>query len=111
MIVCSFPLTCSIHLCFEYVKVGCKTLIIGSADPGPKELVFYKEYKCPTIITKNEWLNAESYDDSFSLTQNGMNVVVERTDTGDRTKGWGMNLQIECCKVGKCLTIAYLDIS
>ena len=30
-----------------------------------------------------------------------MNVEIERTDNGDRTQGWGMNLEIECCKNGK----------
>ena len=73
-------------------------------------MLFYEEYKCPTVITKHEWLNAESYDDTFSLTQNGMNVVVKRTDTADWTIGWGMNLKIECCKDGKYLTIAWIDL-
>lgn len=79
-------------------------MVIGSVEEGqgPKQLIFDHEYKCPTIITKNEWLNQESYDDTFLLTQNGMNVEVERTDNGDRTQGWGMNLEIECCKDGKC---------
>ena len=39
-----------------------------------------------------------------------MNVVVKRTDTADWTKGWGMNLKIECCKDGKYLTIAWIDL-
>ena len=89
-----------IHI-LKYAEIGCKTLVVGAADSGPKKLLFYKEYKCPTIVTKNEWLNAESYDDTFSVTQNDMNVLVERTDTADRTIGWGMNLQIECCIIGK----------
>ena len=109
-IILFFLVTFSAHFCFKYVKIGCETLVIGSADPGPKELLFYEEYKCPTVITKHEWLNDESYDDTFSLTQNGMNVVVKRTDTADWTKGWGMNLKIECCKDGKYLTIAWIDL-
>ena len=78
-------------------------MVIGPVEEGkgPKKLTFDQEYKCPTDITKNEWLNAESYDDTFSLIQDGMNVEVERTDNGDKTQGWGMNLKIECCKNGK----------
>ena len=75
-------------------------MVIGSVAKGPKQLAFDQEYKCPTYISKNEWLNAESYGDTFSLTQDGMNVEVERTDNGDRTQGWGMNLKIECFKNG-----------
>ena len=78
-------------------------MVVGSVEKGqgPKELTFKEEYKCPTKITKTNWLNRETYDDTFSLTQNGVNVVVERTDNGDRTQGWGMNLEIECCNDGK----------
>ena len=79
--------------------LDCKTLIVGPVEEGqgPKELTFNEEYKCPTRITKTNWLNRDTYDDTFSLTQNGVNVVVERTDNGLRTQGWGMNLKIECC--------------
>ena len=86
-------------------------MVIGSVAKGPKKLTFDQEYKCPTDITKNVWLNKESvaygesktlaYGDTFSLTQDGMNVEVERTDNGDRTQGWGMDLKIKCCKNGK----------
>jgi len=80
------------------IVTDCKTLVIGPTLKGPKKLAFDQEYKCPTYISKNVWLNAERNGDTFTLTKDGMDVEVERTDNGDRTQGWGMNLKIECCK-------------
>ena len=90
------------------VKVTCAprpvsdTCVGVEVGGGPMHgrMVDVKEgYQCPNEVSKDNWLNDETYGDTFEITQEGTKITVVRTDNGDRKAGWGMPLRISCCKL------------
>jgi hypothetical protein len=79
----------------------CQTLTIG-AGPAPDPFTVTAGYVCPSRVDENNWLPnddgfLETYGDTFSVSQTGTQVLVQRTDTGDLSAGWGMSLAFLCC--------------
>lgn len=74
----------------------CETLIIGPSDANTKtSYVSEPRFVCPQNIDRYSWVNDyDRYDDTFAVTQQGQEVVVQRTDV---FAGWGMHLAIQCC--------------
>ena len=72
-------------------------MVVGPSEPEhvPKELIFYKDYICPTELI----IEDNGYEVFFSVEQKGYEVIVQNAMTS--TKPWEMNLTMECCKVGK----------
>ena len=58
------------------------------------QIDFPDSFICPEIVDKNNWLNSESFGDTFSVKREGNELTVDRTD---RSAGWGLNLRIQCC--------------
>ena len=53
--------------------------------------------KCPSEISKANWLGTATYGDKFKITHVTGGITVVRSDTGNNKHGWGMNLQFKCC--------------
>ena len=67
---------------------------MGSSEAQTKTVTNYGEYKCPTIVNKDNWLGGYDHPYTFSVQQRETNIVVTRTDFAT---GWGMDLRFECC--------------
>ena len=93
-ILVSFYVTRQFSECF-IAKVGSglksKTITIGNG------------LQCPELVDKSNWLGGHQWPDTFSVVQNGSDIVVTRTDSTD---GWAMDLQFMCCP--KRSTISFL---
>ena len=72
----------------------CTTAQIGSSMKNSITKTIAKGYNCPASVDKTNWLDGHTYPDTFSITQNGDQITVRRTDSND---GWGMNLRFRCC--------------
>ena len=59
---------------------------------------------CPTTVDKTNWLSDETYGDTFSVTQNGRDLVVQRTDANG---GWGLPLKF-CCTYFLLISLHFL---
>ena len=57
-------------------------------------------YKCPAFVNKANWFGGESNDDNFSVTHNGNEITIKRTD---RDSGWSHQLEFKCCSSSKHL--------
>ena len=68
---------------------------MGSSEAQTKTVTNYGEYKCPTIVNKDNWLGGYGYSDVFSVEQRETHIVVTRRDSYG---GWGMNLEFRCCR-------------
>jgi hypothetical protein len=56
---------------------------------------------CPTTVSKSNWASvtlkaSESYNNTFSVTQSGAQIIVARTD-GPGNGSWALDLQFACC--------------
>ena len=49
------------------------------------------------MVDKTNWLGGHTYDDAFSVDQNGSVLTVTRTDSNE---GWAMDLTFHCCPAG-----------
>ena len=49
---------------------------------------------CPTTVSKSNWATDDTYGDTFSVTQSGVQITVTRSD---KPEGWGMDLRFNCC--------------
>jgi hypothetical protein len=80
-------------------EARCKTLSVG-AGPLLAGKTFRVEpgYTCPEVVNRDNWVGGETWPDTFAVTQAFDAVSVARTDTGDASVGWGMDLQFECCR-------------
>jgi len=76
---------------------------IGSGD-GPTSIdVPYTDIACPSDVSVANWLGTDTYGDTFAITVEGSTITATRTDTGDLSNGWGMNLEF-MCSAGTCST-------
>ena len=84
----------------ETTKICDYILQVGSSMDNTKHVTVTDPfiYICPASISKSNWLGGLTYSDEFSLTQSGTSLTVRRTD---ESGGWGMDLQVKCCKDGK----------
>ena len=73
----------------------CTTAQVGSSTKNSITKTIANGYNCPASVDKTNWLDGHTYPDTFSITQNGNQITVKRTDS---TVGWGMNLKFTCCK-------------
>jgi len=81
---------------------GCKTMPcltfnIGSNNAGESDIQFDvpEGYVCPSSVTKDNWLNTETYDDTFTVKKFGSTYMVSRDGP---EKGWGLDLKFDCCE-------------
>jgi len=73
---------------------GCTTLVVGSSGSASKSKTIDSWFKCPITVDKSNWQVGHDYGDTFSVSQNGDQVTITRTD---QEAGWGMNLKFRCC--------------
>ena len=76
----------------------CYDVEVGKGPMHGRTVDVKEGYQCPNEVSKDNWLNDETYGDTFEITQEGTKITAVRTDTGDRASGWGMPLRISCCK-------------
>ncbi len=74
---------------------NCKVVNIGSSKGGMKIVKLSRKFKCPSQLSKANWLGQDSYGDRFSIEADEDTIIVTRKDSPG--KGWGMNPQIKCC--------------
>ena len=74
---------------------GCTPAQVGSSSENSKTINIGSGFTCPTSIDKSNWLNGQTYRDTFSVSQAGTVLTVTRTDS---SSGWGMDLKFKCCK-------------
>ena len=74
---------------------GCTPAQVGSSSENSKAIKIVSGFTCPTSIDKSNWLNGQTYRDTFSVSQAGTELTVTRTDSSN---GWGMDLKFKCCK-------------
>jgi hypothetical protein len=81
----------------------CVELRIGPASESEPGQLFPMEaaHVCPALVSRDNWVGTDTYQDTYEITQSAQGVTVVRIDTGDRTNhGWGMNLRFKCCVGG-----------
>ena len=91
---------------YNYIQYPCaETAIPTSAAPilidaGPSSVnskgLLFHTLECPSVVDKYNWLNTETYDDTFEITVSGPIVTARRTDSDE---GWALNLQFHCTGV------------
>jgi hypothetical protein len=87
-------------------EVDNNILVIGASDTNEKIIHVNTNYSNNSyIITKQNWLGHDTYDDTFEVTINDGVCRVQRTDVGS---GWGMKLQVNLDTTG---TIDNPDVS
>jgi hypothetical protein len=82
----------------------CVVVTVGSSQANSKSVSVDSGYRCPSAASRYDWVNNDSYDDIFDLSQmttqlgsNGYGDVLTATRT-DSVVGWGQQLQIRCCR-------------
>ena len=78
--------------------LDCIVVNVGRGSSNPKTVSGQIGYKCPSRVDKYNWFGTASFGDSFSVVQNGAQVIVTRLD---QNGGWGIDLKFECCNAGK----------
>ena len=80
----------------NFFILDCFVAEVGASEPGvqSKTVAIGKGLQCPESVDKSNWLGGHTWPDTFSVEQNGKDVIVRRTDLSD---GWAMNLQFMCC--------------
>jgi len=79
----------------EMIARGCKIYVVGGSDKPSKSITIDSKCKCPTTVDKSNWLDGYKHGYKFSVTRNGDQATITRTD---KKEGWGiMNLQFRCC--------------
>ena len=83
----------------DFLEPTCTTLHVGGSEGGrnTKTKSIGKEYICPSIVDKDNWLEGHTYGDTFSVEQTADKVIVKRTD---KDEAWGMDLKFKCCRKG-----------
>jgi hypothetical protein len=68
-------------------------------QPGPKSICVPVGTIClhPTI-TKENWLDGHTSDDTFAIVIKDDTLTCTRLDTGNTEDGWDMNLRFVCCE-------------
>ena len=82
----------------NYIHLDCIVVNVGRGSSNPKTVNGKIGYTCPSHVDKYNWFGTATHSDSFSVAQNGAQVIVTRVD---QNGGWGMNLKFECCIEGK----------
>ena len=77
------------------IFLECATAEIGRSTENSITTAIANGYKCPTSVDKTNWLGGHDYPDKFSITQNGDEITIHRTDA---SSGWSMDLRFICCK-------------
>ena len=85
--------------------------MVGSSGSASKSKTIDSWFKCPITVDKSNWQVGHDYGDTFSVSQNGDQVTITRTD---QEAGWGMNLKFRCCpeddgKDGKSKKLRYIN--
>jgi hypothetical protein len=75
-------------------------IVVGTnlgEQPGPKSICVPVGTIClhPTI-TKENWLDGHSSEDTFAIVIKGDTLTCTRLDTGNTEDGWDMNLRFVC---------------
>jgi len=73
-------------------KGSCKAQV-GSSSENTISVTVPEGCLCPKTVNKNNWLGGYSWPDSFEITQNGINLQVQRKDSDG---GWGLDLAFLC---------------
>eukprot|EP00930_Biecheleria_cincta_P098140 TRINITY_DN89825_c0_g1_i1.p1 TRINITY_DN89825_c0_g1~~TRINITY_DN89825_c0_g1_i1.p1 ORF type:complete len:411 (-),score=107.04 TRINITY_DN89825_c0_g1_i1:77-1309(-) len=78
----------------------CITLQVGKSSSATASASLpSSSFACPSKVDKTNWIGAgSSHGDTFSVSQNGAQVTVGRSDASE---GWGMDLKFECCKAAR----------
>jgi hypothetical protein len=53
---------------------------------------------CPATVNQNNWLGGGTTGETFAVAQNGTEVTVSRSDTGNSQDGWDIDLRFDCCQ-------------
>ena len=84
---------------------GCEVVHVGR-NRGPEKIlrdaVSSPDVRCPTAVSKANWLGDDDYDDAFAVAQDGRSLTVRREAEHGvaMAHGWGMDLQFVCCEGG-----------
>ena len=77
------------------------------ADVGPgrisKTVDMETGYQCPKLVNQTNWMDGQTWPDTYSVDQTPNTIKVTRTDSTD---GWAMNLRFQCCK-GRILILLF----
>jgi len=80
--------------CTDCVLGDCARAVVGKSSRSSKKITIPFNRRCPKTVSKSNWLQGDTYGDTFSVDQFKTHVIVTRTD---KNEGWGMELMFECC--------------
>ena len=70
------------------------TVTIGLSEINSKASeTAFSDIVCPPLVTKDNWLGQDNFDDEFTIGVAGNTVTASRVASNT---GWGMNLQFIC---------------
>ena len=70
--------------------LDCIVVNVGRGSSNPKGVGGNIGYTCPFYADKYNLFGAASHGDSFSVAQNGAQIIVKRVD---HNGGWGMKMK------------------
>ena len=80
-------------------RAGCETVRVGPNHGPSKRAALRTDATCPRLVDRDGWLGGWTFDDRFSVDQDGRDLVVTRLpEMGvPMSHGWALDLEFVCC--------------